>query len=80
MQVGDLIKWTPEEDLGYHPVFGVVTEVDQYYFEVNSTGFLYLYDTIYTVVELEADDFVKLKNPNVGGHFHTHKKNLELVK
>ena len=47
---------------------------------VNSTGFLYLYDTIYTVVELEADDFVKLKNPNVGGHFHTHKKNLEVIK
>ena len=47
---------------------------------VNSTRFLYLYDTIYTVVELEADDFVKLKNPNVGGHFHTHKKNLEIVK
>ena len=35
MQVGDLIKWTPEEDLGYHPVYGVVTEVDQYYFEVS---------------------------------------------
>ena len=35
MQVGDLIKWTPDEDLGYHPVFGVVTEVDKYYFEVS---------------------------------------------
>jgi len=35
MKVGDLIKWTPEEDLGYHPVYGVVTEVDQYYFEVS---------------------------------------------
>ena len=34
MQVGDLVKWTPEEDLGYHPV---VTEADQYYFEVSWT-------------------------------------------
>ena len=37
-------------------------------------------DTVYTVVELEDDDFVKIKRPDVGGHFHTHKKNLEIVK
>tara|TARA_R110002012_G_scaffold149613_3_gene308711 strand:+ start:97 stop:303 length:207 start_codon:yes stop_codon:yes gene_type:complete len=47
---------------------------------VNSTGFLYLYDTIYTVVELEADDFVKVKHPSIGGHFHFKKKNLEIAK
>ena len=37
-------------------------------------------DTVYTVVEFEADDFVKIKHPDVGGHFHTHKKNLEVIK
>ena len=40
----------------------------------------WLNETVYTVVELEADDFVKIKRPDVGGHFHTHKKNLEIVK
>jgi len=37
-------------------------------------------DTVYTVVEFEADDFVKIKHPDVAGHFHTQKKNLEVVK
>ncbi len=37
-------------------------------------------DTVYTVVEFEADDFVKIKRPDVGGHFHTRKENLEVVK
>ena len=46
---------------------------------VNSLGFLYLYDTIYTVVELQDDDFVKVKHPEIGGHFHFNKKSLELV-
>ena len=35
MQVGDLIRWTPDEDLGYHPVYGVVTEADKHYFDVS---------------------------------------------
>ena len=35
MQVGDLVKWTPEEDLGYHPVYGVVTDASEYYFDVS---------------------------------------------
>ena len=47
---------------------------------VSSSGFLYILDTIYTVVELEADDFVKVKHPDIGGHFHYNKKNLEIVK
>ena len=37
-------------------------------------------DTVYTVVEFEADDFVKIKHPDVGGYFHTQKKNLEVIK
>lgn len=41
---------------------------------------IWLNDTIYTVVEFEADDFVKIKHPDVPGHFHTHKKNLEAIK
>ena len=35
---------------------------------------------VYTVVEFEADDFVKIKHPDVGGHFHTRKENLEVIK
>ena len=37
-------------------------------------------DTVYTVVEFEADDFVKVKHPDIGGHFYYNKKNLEIVK
>ena len=37
-------------------------------------------DTVYTVVEFEADDFVKIKHPDVPGHFHTRKDNLEVIK
>ena len=48
--------------------------------KVSSSGFLYILDTIYTIVELEADDFVKVKHPDIGGHFHYNKKNLEIVK
>jgi hypothetical protein len=44
------------------------------------TNNVWINDTVYTVVEFEADDFVKIKNPDVGGHFHTHKKNLEVIK
>jgi hypothetical protein len=44
------------------------------------TSNIWLNDTVYTVVEFEADDFVKIKHPDVGGHFHTHKKNLEVIK
>ena len=25
MKVGDLVKWTPNEDQGSHPVYGIVT-------------------------------------------------------
>ncbi len=46
---------------------------------INSTGFLYPHDVIYTIVELGAGDFVKVKHPEIGGHFYYNKKNLEVV-
>ena len=40
---------------------------------------IWLNDTIYTVVEFEADDFVKIKHPDVPG-ISIRKDNLEVVK
>ena len=37
-------------------------------------------ETIYTIIEFEADDFVKIKHPDVSGYFHTHKDKLEVIK
>jgi|TARA_R100000030_G_scaffold99874_1_gene91695 hypothetical protein len=53
---------------------------DKVRFKANSSGSFYITNTIYTIVELEADDFVKVKHPDIGGHFHYNKKNLEIVK
>ena len=44
------------------------------------TNGFWLNDTVYTVVEFEADDFVKIRRSDVPGHFHTRKDNLEVVK
>ena len=44
------------------------------------TSKIWLNDTIYTVGEFEADDCVKIKHPDVAGHFHTRKDNLEVLK
>ena len=44
------------------------------------TSNVWINDTVYTVVEFEADDFVKIKHPDVPGHFHTRKDNLEVLK
>tara|TARA_B100000900_G_scaffold306205_1_gene264851 strand:+ start:185 stop:355 length:171 start_codon:yes stop_codon:yes gene_type:complete len=44
------------------------------------TSKIWLNNTIYTVVEFEADDFVKIKHPDVAGYFHTRKDNLEVIK
>ena len=44
------------------------------------TSKIWLNNTIYTVVEFEADDFVKIKHPDVAGHFHAHKDKLEVIK
>ena len=37
MKVGDLVKWTPNEDQGSHPVYGIVTmiHVNHHYFDVS---------------------------------------------
>ena len=44
------------------------------------TNGVWINNIVYTIVEFEADDFVKIKNPDVAGHFHTRKDNLEVVK
>ena len=44
------------------------------------TNGFWLNDTVYTVVEFEADDFVKIKRSDVPGYFHTRKDKLEVIK